>query len=533
VDVEKDRRHRDTAEARMTTRRFTMLLAALVVFTAARVMTTHRVFSQTSDEPYHLAAGYDFLTKGTYSLEPEHPPLARVIHALPFVDAPEPTAAEPAPRGNQLLLSNDRYTQNLGRARLGNLLFLSLAIIGVALWGRHLFSPDVGLLAALLYASLPPVLAHGGVATTDMAGAATFTLALFAVTRFLERPSWKQTLLLGLAIAAGVLSKYSFIVYFPPAVLILLIVRRRLPLARMLAAIALAFAIVWATFGFSVGTLVSVDPLSIDRANNVFGSTWIVTAVPFPAPRLVNGILIVKNHDVGGHPAFLFGEKRWEGWWYYFPIALFFKTPIPFLLLALTGCALVARRRAEVALIAVAVLGVAMTSHLNIGVRHVLPIYAPLAIAAAFAVLSLPRLRIASAVLVAWLLVGIAAAHPDYLPWFNFAAGRHPERILNDSNLDWGQDVLRLVRTARAKQIEEMTVSLFTTADLDRIGLPRHTILQAMSEVDGWLAISEMNVAQGRAYSPEVRKWLDELLDGKPYVRIGKSIRLYDFRGAR
>ena len=137
-------------------------------------------------------------------------------------------------------------------------------------------------------------------------------------------------------------------------------------------------------------------------------------------------------------------------------------------------------------------------------------------------------MRVASALLVGWLVIGSAAAHPDYLPWFNAFAGRHPENILNDSNLDWGQDVLRLVRVARAQRIDRLTVSLAGTADLDRIGLPPHTTLQAMSAVHGKLAISEMMLAQGNAYSPEVRAWLDRLLGGKPYRRIGKTIRLYD-----
>src|SRR5213079_1236733 len=139
----------------------------------------------------------------------------------------------------------------------------------------------------------------------------------------------------------------------------------------------------------------------------------------------------------------------------------------------------------EIPLIALAILAVAMTSHINIGARHVIPIYAPMAVAAAFAVVELRRFRIASAALVAWLVIGSAAAHPDYLPWFNAFAGSHPERILNDSNLDWGQDVLRLVRTSRAMKIPQLTVSLNGTADLDRIGLPPHATLEAMSDVHG------------------------------------------------
>jgi hypothetical protein len=181
----------------------------------------------------------------------------------------------------------------------------------------------------------------------------------------------------------------------------------------------------------------------------------------------------------------------------------------------------------ETPLIALSILCMAMTSHLNLGVRHLMPIYAPLAVAAAFFVVNVPRLRVASVALLCWLFVGVAAAHPDYLSWFNGFAGSHPERILNDSNLDWGQDVLRLVRTTRTMKITHLTTSLAGTADLDRIGLPPHTTLEAMAGVHGWLAISEMMFAQGNAYSPAVHDWLQNLLGGKKYLRVGTSIRLY------
>src|SRR6185436_7454523 len=317
----------------MTPRRWWTLLLLLVVFTAARVMTTHRVFNQTSDEPHHVASGYDVLTKGSYMLDPEHPPLARVIFALPFLGTPDPAATDVLQRGNALLNRNDRYTQNLGRARPGNLLFLALGIIAVALWARHVFSPGIGLLAALLYASIPVVLAHSGLATTDMAGAALFSLAVYATTLFLEQPSWKRTVLLGIVVAAGALAKFSFVLYFPAAALMLVIARRRLPLVRTLAAVAIAFVLVWAAYGFSAGTLESIDGRAVKMSTDVFGSPRFAKT-PWPAPYWVDGLLTVKNHDHYGHPAFLFGEKRWEGWWYYFPVALFYKTPIPFLLLA-------------------------------------------------------------------------------------------------------------------------------------------------------------------------------------------------------
>jgi len=470
----------------MTETRWRVLLALIVVFTLARIATTHRVFSQTIDEASHLIAGYDILTKHDFTTDPHHPPLAKVLFALPFITTPEPVAQGPISRGTILLLRNDRYTQNLARARMPNLLFVAIAIVGVALWARHLFTPMAGLLAALIFASLPPVLAHGGLATTDMALTAMLIVALYALTLLLEEATWPRAIALGIAVAGGLLAKYSFPVYFPPCALVLIAVRLRFPFTKLLAAMGLALAI---------------------------------TFIAIPPRDFLAGISSVAAQAVSPPKGILFGEVRAGGWWYYFPVALFFKTPIPFLILAIAGL----RRRLEIALLAAVILAIAMTSNINLGVRHVLPIYAPLAIAAAVAI----RVRWLNAVLIAWLVIGSALAHPDYLAWFNAFAGKEPHRILNDSNLDWGQDALRLVRLARKEKIPSITTSLGWSAPLDRIGLPPRKELQALQPVHGWLAISELNIALDRDYSPEVRQWLDALLANRPYRRVGKSIRLY------
>jgi len=492
-------------EAFVTRHRAWIGIAIIVALTLGRVAATHRVFAQTSDEHLHLIAGYDILEHHSWTTDLHHPPLARVFFALPFMNAPEPAGTDRAIRGNELL-TNGRYTSNLARMRIGNLLFLALAIIFVARWAMHLFSPEAGLLSAALFAMLPPVLAHGGLATTDMVVTAMMPFALDELTRFAERPSWRRAAMTGIAIAAGVLSKYSFLVFFPASAAVLLAVmwirgrRNALPIRPMflvcgIAALIIAAALIWAGFGFSFHPL-------------------------------IDGIADVRHHDATGHRNFLFEQLSWNGWWYYFPVALFFKTPIPFLLLALTGCVLLARRRPEVPLVAAAILGVAMTSHINIGVRHVLPIYAPLAVAAAAVILALPRFRIASALLVLWLFVSGVAAHPDYLPWFN-AFAPHPERVLNDSNLDWGQDVLRLARYTRREHIPSISLLLFTSADLDRLGFPPHKVIKNVEEIHGWFATSEMEIAIGETHSPKVKNWLDGMIAGKPYTRIGKSIRVY------
>ncbi len=473
----------------MTETRWRVLLALIVVFTLARIAMTHRVFSQTVDEASHLIAGYDILTKRVYTTDLHHPPLARVLFALPFIGEPDPAAPEgDMSRGTVLLLRSDRYTQNVARARMPNLLFVAVAIVGVALWARRLFTPGAGLLAALIFASLPPVLAHGGLATTDMALTATLIVALYVFTLVLEDATWPRTIALGVALAAGLLAKYSFLVYFPACALVLVVVRRRFPLVKIVWALVIALSIVW---------------------------------LAMPPQYFIAGLESVREQTRHPPRGILFGEVREGGWWYYFPVALFFKTPIPFLILTIAGL----RRRFELALMAAAILAIAMTSNINIGVRHVLPIYAPLAICAAVAI----RVRWLNIALIAWLTIGSAFAHPDYLAWFNAFAGKEPHRILNDSNLDWGQDALRLVRLARKEKIPHITTSLPWSAPLDRIGLPPREDLQILQPVHGWLAISELNIALGRAYSPEVRRWLDQLLADRPYRRVGKTIRLYDF----
>src|SRR5205823_5709372 len=156
--------------------------------------------------------------------------------------------------------------------------------------------------------------------------------------------------------------------------------------------------------------------------------------------------------------------------------------------------AIIRTRNAEaiaVALMPMAMLLPAMTSGINIGIRHVLPIYPLLAISAAYAVVALwKRSRTAIIVLLAWYFIATALAHPDYMSYFNEAAGRHPERIAADSNLDWGQDLLRLAKIVRREHIDHLYLAYFGTADWRRI-VPAAEELPQFTRVHGWVAISE------------------------------------------
>jgi 4-amino-4-deoxy-L-arabinose transferase-like glycosyltransferase len=597
-----------------------LLLVVTVLAAVVRIAATYRVFSQTVDEPTHVVAGFEWLTTKTYALDPEHPPLARILFgAGAAIEGAQWNEALPrVARGTELLYRDGRYRHNLFLARLGNLPYFLLGLFVVLAWARRLFGDAVAVTAGALYSALPPLLAHAGLATTDMAAAATTIFALWALDAWLHEGSWKRAALLGLAVGVGLLSKFSFLIYFPAGALVLLLANvgrasarhsgerraearptwRHLPLVAFIAVLLL-----WAGYKFDLGTLnetrlkvlppeslgyqaarfasfegyawvrpdlviryydyahaaanrgaVGVDfvdwakaagypspqagrsgsdttanagplpkPSLSDRMLEPFRRAWqsVVMNVPLPAPYWIAGAEYVAQHSEAGHPAFLLGERRDRGWWYYFPVLLFYKTPLAFLLLALGGIVLLRRR--AVAYVPLVMLLPALTSRINIGVRHVLPLYPVLAIVAAYAAVVLwKKSRVATAVLLGWFFVAGIAAHPDYLPYFNELA-RRPHTIATDSNLDWGQDLLRLERVVRERKIDRLHLSYFGSADWRRHAIPAEE-LPREGRVRGWVAVSEMQFLFG---GPENRGGFHWLEEHTPVMRVGKSIRLY------
>ena len=178
--------------------------------------------------------------------------------------------------------------------------------------------------------------------------------------------------------------------------------------------------------------------------------------------------------------SYLDGAYSVTGWWYFFPVVLAVKTPIGLLLLAAVGLAVVFRgwrsgpgkgpwQQILTVTFPIVILLVCMPSRIDLGVRHILPIYPLLAIAGGHAVTSLFRHSrsgaAAAALLAAWVIGDSARAHPDYLAHFNEFAGSHPEAILCESDLDWGQDLDRLRQSLNRRGIQEFSVAYFGTGD--------------------------------------------------------------------
>ena len=358
-----------------------------------------------------------------------------------------------------ILYDSPSYYRTLSFARAGEIPFFILACLMVWFWTRRLHGDLAAAAAVLLFTNLPPVLAHAGLATTDIALCGTLMAALYAFES-------GKVILLGLAVAAGILTKFSFLLYFPVCLAVMFVLGDRKEYLSRFRARPLAIAIltcvliVWATNFFSF------------------------------AP-LMQGLPDLRRHNRFGHPSYLFGDLRTHGWWYFFPVAFAYKTPIAFLALLLIACYFLRHgpRRHWIPLVcALAIIASAMPSHIDIGVRHILPVYALLAIPAGMAAASAPR--IVAGLLVLWLVVVSVRAHPDYIAYFNeFARGR-PELIRVDSDLDWGQDCQRLARYLSDRGIKQASFRMFGNLDPSRHGLANYQLASPWEPSTGWIAVS-------------------------------------------
>ncbi len=545
----------------------TIAFLLFVAIGVARIISTYHIFGQTSDEPAHIVTGLEWLQRGDYTFEPLHPPLARVAVALgPYLsgirlDGPRNLWEE----GNEILFAHNRYLHNLALARIGVLPFFVIASFLVWYWARARYGCGTAVVATLLFTTCPVILAHSGLATTDMALAATFTWFLVTYLNWLEQPTHTRSAVLGIAAGLAIVSKFSALVFMPACGLALLVwrwgVRRdtraeavtterpRWRTGLVLAALVMC-VIVWAGYRFSMGSVTDAEARPHAAIDRLFGHSGILHQLAYaavesswvPAPAFFKGLAAVRQKEAQGHKGYLLGHIRETGWWYFYPVALAVKTPLAFLVLIAIGAfylvkTTVAERNwitAAPVILAVALVLVCMPSRINIGIRHILPIFPLLAIiggvgACRLWAISRPRYLGPATVLLllGWQVGSSIRVHPDYLAYFNECAGSHPERILINSDLDWGQDLLRLCGALRQRHINEISIAYAGSArlDLSRFDLPPFQLLAPYQRTTGWVAISLLQLKTGGLGFPDDSfAWLEAF---RPVALVGRSIRLY------
>jgi 4-amino-4-deoxy-L-arabinose transferase-like glycosyltransferase len=557
-----------------------LALLALVVGASLLVASTWRYFGQTWDEPEHLAAGLSLLEHDHYVYDIQHPPLARALIAIgPYLagarslDLPPPDGE---PEGREILYREGHYDLFLRLARLGALPFLAVLLAATWAWTRASLPPESArrdlsaLLAVALVAATPPLLGHAGLACLDVAAAGTCLFALWGLLRWVERPHLRTAAVFGVTLALATATKLSALPFIGLATLALFALR---PWMRGDSPPALAgdsspprrlgtwvgeFALIGGiltvvlTLAYGGRFVYLTDPHfgyahSIDF---VFGTKGLMhdavraianyVPVPEAVPLLLGGIEALEVHNAMGHLSYLLGEVRTTGWWYFYLVALAAKLPIPLLVLGVVGLGGLARegvQRRSLRLVATPTVFVVVLafcsgfSHINIGVRHVLVLIPLLAVGAAWSVFKLWEwsaalipsgrlaLRTATLLLLVWQASTLPRAYPDYLAYFNEAVP-HPEEVLVDSDLDWGQDLRRLERRAHELSLPRLGLAYLGSADPSREPLPPVVLLKPGQRATGWVAINELaRIHGGRGYS-----WLNAYA---PRERIGKTIDLY------
>lgn len=483
------------------------LLAAHVVLALAAASR----LGVTTDEPVGIAGGYELLTRGEMRINFEHPPLVKVVAALPllgFLPAIDPVDPDYAagrqwPFARRLLFdSGVPVDAVLRRSRAAVMAFglaLAAAVLVVAV-RIHGFAG--GVLALAFHALDPAFLGHGPLVQFDVALSLWVFLGAFTWLGGLRSGSLLWFGAAGACLGLGMATKFTA-VYLPFLWAALAVAERRpwraARAAKALAVTAVA-AIVTLTAGYGF----------VHGGDFVRGFAWQV------------------EHARRGHLSYFLGQVRPAGSFLYFPVAFLLKTPLETLaalgLLAIAAVRAGLPRDAWRALLCAGVfVALLLPASINIGHRYMLPAYPFLAVALG-SLGTRAASRPAGMALAALLLIRAAAQFPDYLGSTNLLAGREPERYLADSNVDWGQDLPRLARWLAARGTPEVALAYAGTDSPEHRGI---RFRPAPCTRQPGLYAASINCLVG-IQPPRSRGCVAWLRTEREVARIGTSIVVYD-----
>ncbi|HEX3553443.1 MAG TPA: glycosyltransferase family 39 protein [Thermoanaerobaculia bacterium] len=478
--------------------------AVLLLLGVFAVLGVHGLVMDTPtvDEFAHLPAGWYYLKTADFSLYPHNPPLLKALAALPLL-ALQPAIGPPPRRGSPAWQPWIFGTDFMERNRaiydriflLGRLPILALGVLLgwiVWRWSRDLYGPRAGLISLAGYAFCPTLIAHAHLATIDAGAAAFMLLALWAFQRYVAEPSPRRLLRCGLALGLAELAKLSSLLLYPIFGLLALAALMRgdrfplrpgarRPILGSLAALVVIFAL-------SVGVLdlgYLFQGVGRPLASYSFHSHFLTRLasvlpgafpVPLPVPFLEGFDMVQLDSELGEFPSYFLGRWSREGSVLYYPATLLFKTPLLLLAawLAAPFARLRPRPRGELFVALPLLLLLAASSllfhRIAYGIRYILPVL-PLALiymgrlAPYLETRSIRGLRIAALAALALYPLSALLATPNTLDYFNLLARGRGDRLLIDSNFDWGQGLKRVKAYMDREKLDHIGLAYFGHVD--------------------------------------------------------------------
>ena len=470
------------------------VLAALLIHTGLET-------SVTADEFAHLPSGLAYWQTGDFSIYNQSPPLLRLLAAGPVALAGVEAPLEGGPLerwhlGERFQIAHAAAYHEIFLAARLVVVILTCTLAALLFWaGSRAIGPGGAWLAAGLFAVCPTVLAHGGLVTTDAGFALAFFGTCAAAARLFARPSWLAALGLGVVLGLAQLTKFTALLLYPMLLLFAAalphvagwlaggealgwVATRPAQRARFVAgALLVSVLILNAGYGFQgTGRALASHEFTHPLLRGVAGTPlgWL----PFPLPEQFLIGFDDQYREASSHfSVYLLGETRRGGWPQYYLVTLFLKLPLPlFLLLGALGVLLIRGRipltpvlAGSLAVVAVGFALFAAITDIDLGVRYLLFLLPFLHLAVAHLALP-PVSRVRQALLgfgFGWFAISSLLNHPQYLAYFSEAVGgpRQGHRYLADSNLDWGQDLIRLRRFMDAQGLTRVALSNFGLVD--------------------------------------------------------------------
>jgi 4-amino-4-deoxy-L-arabinose transferase-like glycosyltransferase len=480
---------------------------ALLVFQATLALTMVHRESLTFDEDDHMFAGYMMWKAADYGLNPEHPPLVKLLATVPILWdhlwIPPPLdhqffKTEAYLNGRDWLARNDGDRQHLVFKMRASAELLALGLcLFVFLAAREWFGDATGLIALTLLVFDPNVLAHSALVTTDIGVSCFFVAAIWTFYRFATRPTPMRLIFAGVATGLLLATKHSGILIGPMFLFLIAwevltapgAERKRTALrltGGFFAIVVLSVFVLWCFYGFRYTARPAGMAFSTSVPDYAAPLPHFESAIVIEVGRLhllpesyLVGLIDVKLMSVA-YSTFLLGKVYAHGQWEYFPFVILIKTTLGLLLLIVlatfaTVAGKLTRRRELVYTLAppVLYLAVAMMSGMNIGVRHLLPMYAFAIIFAAAATVTLAgrdrRWAVTCSVLIAAHIFSSLLVFPNEIAYANEAWGgpQNVHNLLSDANVDWAQQLFQVKQWQDRHPDRECWFAYFARPEID------------------------------------------------------------------